>query len=336
LEGNEDIASYHYGNVFSDLNELVLWRLVDEAFEGIKIHRDGREAHENRHAELNVKNHFKREARDIELFERALGENSSAVSRFTNSQWDFSTSANKYYGIEGASQKYKGLPVSRHCKKYFVPAAKKELVKLAQDQKNGKQLPHEIYSLDKKLTEIEHIPKEDIFQPTALNGTRQACEACHGSLMKPQFNADWHSTNYHLDIKTDKSNWYREAYNGEANLKDKMLKLLDPEKTLPVPFGSLMPYGRRPMDAFSLLCEQKLISNLEASLEPLPTFSDKFNCKRKQTLDDAGEPLFKPNGKPIMEVDQSSEENIINCQCRSLYIRKSSVSTKYFHLKGQK
>ncbi len=331
LEANENIASYHYGNVFSDLNELVLWHLVGEAFDDINI-EDGRDAHEDRHAELDVKNHFNRNIDDIELFERSLKENISEVSRFSTSQWNFATKRSPYYGIKGTKKKFKGLPASKHCRSSFIPAAKKELRTLAESKVNNEPLPHEVYSLNNKLADIEHIPLSELFQPTALNGTRQGCEECHSNnLMLPQFNTDWHSNNYYETVQAPASAWFRDSKREHTPLKDKFLEVLDPEESLPVPFGNLMPYARKPMDPFSLFCEKKLIINAYASKAPLLNFDEKFNCKRIPKVLD-GVPQFTPSGKPALTADTASEENILNCKCRSLYIRKSSLSREYFNL----
>ena len=69
--------------------------------------------------------------------------------------------------------------------------------------------------------------------------------------------------------------WYRNMNKGEENLKDKILQVLDPKQTLPVPFG------RRPMSNFSLFCEKKLVENAYNSKENKSSIGKKFNCLRK-------------------------------------------------------
>lgn len=117
LEGNEDIASYHYGNVFSDLNELVLWNLAGSHFPQIKP-AHGRPAAEERHYSLPNSSFFK----------KYLEAGGGFVSRMNEKQMNFSQTLNSYYGSKSM---FKALPVSSYCDSLFIPAAKDELKKLA-------------------------------------------------------------------------------------------------------------------------------------------------------------------------------------------------------------
>lgn len=329
LEGNEEIASYHYGNEFSDLNEIVLWNLAANVFPNIDL-EDGRSAHEARHAEFNASKHLSRNVAETEIFVEALLGNLGFVSRFTSSQMDFATTRQKYYGQElKGSRTFKGLPVSKHCKNDFMVEAQKELNQLAS---SSDPLPHIKYRIDEKLLNIPQVPNTPAFQPVALNGIRQACEGCHTSkVFEPQFNTDWHSDTFHRDIKEGPKPWFREPGLASATLKDKFLKTLNPEQTLPIPFGNLMPYGRRTMDAFSLVCESKLIENAYASPSNLSTFDQKFNClKRRKAVN--GVAQLNESGSPIFEIFPNTPENNENCQCRSLYVRKHNVFKNYYHI----
>lgn len=280
LEGNEEIASYHYGNVFSDLNEIVLWNLAANIFPNIDL-EDGRSAHEARHAEFNASKHLSRNVAETEIFVEALLGNLGFVSRFTSSQMDFATTRQKYYGQElKGSRTFKGLPVSKHCKNDFMVEAQKELNQLAS---SSDPLPHIKYRIDEKLLNIPQVPR------------------------------------------------FREPNLASATLKDKFLKTLDPVQTLPIPFGNLMPYGRRAMDAFSLVCESKLIENAYASQSNLATFDQKFNClKRRKTVN--GVAQMNESGSPIFEIFPNTPENNENCLCRSLYVRKHNVFKSYYHI----
>lgn len=317
LESNEEIASYHYGNVFSDLNELVLWNLVAMVFDGkngvpkINI-KSGRTATEARHMELKTG----------EYFEREIAEMGNAVSRLTQSQYQYATTPGPYYGRVLKGQKFNGLPVSKECKtiKKFATQELKELAKL----KEQGQLPHQLYSIDEKLLDIPHV----MTGPVALNGTRQACESCHASgIMEPRFNSDWHDDGYVDEVKKDRD-WFRNPTRPRTTLAEQMKEVLNRE-TLPVPFGNQMPFARRAMDPFSLTCELKLVQNAYdfngVASTDWKLFEQKFNCPRVRYTDpDTGKEKSR-------NADNLTPEQLENCKCRSLYIRKSSLFRKYYH-----
>ena len=315
LESNEEIASYHYGNVFSDLNELVLWNLgamVFDGEEGREIFERGRTATEARHMELKTGEYFEREIADM----------GNVISRITNSQYAFATTPGPYYGRRIDGQRFNGQPVSRECK-HIIAKVPDELRTLA-DLKEEGELPHQLYPIDEKLLDIPHV----MVGPVALNGTRQACESCHASgIMEPRFNTDWHSDGYTDEVKKDRD-WFRNPTRPRTTLAEQIKEVLDGE-TLPVPFGSQMPYARRAMDPFSLTCELKLVQNAYnfngVAKDDWRLFEQKFNCPRVRYVDpDTGKTRTR-------NADNLTAEQEENCKCRSLYIRKASVFNKYYH-----
>lgn len=244
MEPNEQITSYHYGNVYADLNELVLWRLASNAHPSIK-HSSGRDATDQKHVDL-LGNTFLRDK---------LREAGGRISRFTQSQLDFSNQINTYYGNPEA--KYQRQPISSKCNLLKV-AAREELQELS----NVEMLPHEIYTLDPELTNIDGIVgQEDI----GTNIARQACLACHKpyenkkTQVGPKINIDWWDENYHTDLKkqhTSVTNPNKMQLPLHAHINIAMAG-----ETLPVPFGNQMPFGRKPMENFALKCEQLIIKN---------------------------------------------------------------------------
>lgn len=295
LEGNEDIASYHYGNVFSDLNEVVLWNLARSAFPQITPAM-GRPAAEDRHYDLPNSSFMK------DFLENAGG----LISRMSTKQYEFATTSQNYYG---STTQFKALPVSVHCEKILVPAALAEMKNLV-SLKNQKSLPADLYPLDQRLYQLEDIlPK----QTAGLNMVRQACEACHTSQslssshhIQPFINVDWMSESYSQSLHSKMKSWYH-TQKEVADQKTWMESALS-EKTLPVPFENKMPYGRREMSSFSLACETMIIQKNYAHNRTLK-FSEVFNC---------------PKDNPT--VDQNS----IDCRCKKLILRKDKLYNELY------
>ncbi len=233
LESNEEIASYHYGNVFSDLNELVLWRLAKAALPQIQDSM-GRSAAQDRHYILPGSNFL----RDV-LEKTADG----FVSKMTNKEMAFATANSPFYG---RNILIKAQPVSFICDKYILPKVKAELLELQKTQ-----LPHEVYSLDKRLLDLDNLAGENALGTSMV---RQGCESCHKSeesKISPKLNVDWYSDTYHEDLHGVKN---------ELKLGDSVLEVISSE-TLPVPYGRQMPFARRPMDEFALKCEEMIVTN---------------------------------------------------------------------------
>lgn len=286
LEANEDIASYHYGNVFSDLNELVLWNLAGSHFPQIKP-AHGRPAAEERHYSLPNSTFFK----------NYLEAGGGFVSRMNEKQMNFSQTLNSYYGSKSM---FKALPVSSYCDSLFIPAARDELKKLA-PFKQQNQLPHQVFALDSRLYTLNEIIGNE---KPGLNMVRQACESCHSDntiaasqQIEPRINVDWFSETYSQDIRknyvrihgTDKT---------PVELKKVIDEVLSPT-TLPVPFENSMPFGRRPMESFALKCELAVIHNSHNSTSALK--GKVFDCNK--------------------EVDPNS----FGCRCRKLSIAKDKL-----------
>jgi len=260
LESNEDIASYHYGNVFADLNELVLWKLTSKAFPQIKL-SSGRSAAQDRHFELPGSTFLK------EMLEvQALG----VVSKFTQQQMNFATSPQSYYG---QAAKLQAQPVSNLCASVYVPAAKQELMELSKLQ----TLPHDIFSLSPKL-----IPEKEVignFEPSTMMA-RQSCEACHSDVsvapadqIKTGFNVDWYSDSYPMDLRRLLAPALGAAEQSHAAVIHQAIS----SENLPVPFGNQMPFGRKPLDPLSLECEKMIVDNSFRSEVPLK--SKPFQCQ---------------------------------------------------------
>lgn len=296
LESNEDIASYHYGNVFSDLNELVLWQLARRAFPQLS-HQNSRDAAESRHYELPNSN-----------FLRSFLLNAGGlVSKMGQPQFDFAMKLSPYYST---AAKFKALPVSSYCDSVFLPAARIELQELAPLQAT-KQLPHQIFTLDPRLYQIS-----DIIDPghrPGLNMVRQACEGCHTAdsntsrveIIKPQFNVDWFSPTYFSDIKQP-YRYHNQPQKDASSLKDALVAALA-KSTLPVPYGNSMPYARRPMDDFSLRCELLIVENNYESDVVLKGKS--FGC------------------------DRANDPNSFGCRCQKLSREKEKLHNELYGTK---
>ncbi len=259
LESNEDIASYHYGNVFSDLNELVLWKLTTKVFPNISIN-SGRSAAQDRHFELPQSKFMK----DI-LENKALG----FVSKMNPQNFEFSNSLQNYYG---QAIQLKAQPTSSLCAQVLLPAAKKELEELAKSA----TLPHHAYPLDQEL-----VPEQSLlakYPDSKRAYVRQSCEACHTApevspekQIKVGYNVDWYSDNYHLDLQK------KELKDGQPlSHADFILTALS-ETNLPVPYGNRMPFARKEADNLSQQCEE-LIVKAAASLS-MPLKGDPYMCK---------------------------------------------------------
>lgn len=297
LEGNEDIASYHYGNVFADLNELVLWDLARAVFPSEITNRDDREGAEQRHYLFNGSDYFK----------NYLNEAGGQRSGFSSSQQKFVEKTQNYYGY--SSPKLKGLPVSKHCS-LFLERSRSELVELAKLKTEGK-LPHQVYVLDEDLI---NLPKWDESVPVAINAVRQGCESCHNDpeeRIPPRMNTDWMSPDYHRELFKEYSGAGSVGSTGKRQELMDYLESVLSEEALPVPFGNSMPYGRRKMDPFSAQCELMISRNNYRYLSENPN---------------AGEALmFK-----AFECDLENDPDSINCRCRSLYIRKNNLYKRFY------
>jgi hypothetical protein len=265
MESNEDIASYHYGNVFSDLNELVLWNLARSEFPQI-LPQHSKSAAEDRHYLLPPTNYFK-----IEI-DRAGG----FVSKMNNPEFAFANTMNSYYGT---SVKFNAQPASAYCKTLFLPAAKKELTSLVSSQ-DQKSLPHLDYKIDSQLTAPDTLFEN---QRVGINMVRQTCEGCHSDnsippseRIQPRINVDWFTEEFASDLKEI----YEKIHTKEKlDLRSAILQVLSPQ-ALPVPYGNAMPYARRSMEDFSLKCE---IAIIEANFKAERGLKAKvFNCDREK------------------------------------------------------
>ena len=292
LEANEDIASYHYGNVFSDLNEVVLWRLATKNFAQIQAGH-GRSAAEERHYSLPNSTFLK----------QYLDDAGGTVSRMGNKQMLFSQSLSPYYGT---AAKFKALPVSAYCDTLFIPAARSEMQNLAR-LKQAQQLPHQVYSLDSRLYDISEILGPN--HKAGLNMVRQACESCHSDntlpkheQIDPRINVDWFSDSYHHDIKQSYVRMH-----GANKLPVELKKVIDEvlnESTLPVPFENSMPFARRPMDDFARQCELALVQANYNANESLK--GKAFNCNTQQ------------------------DPNSLGCKCRKLSLTKDRIYKEFY------
>ncbi|MEQ1724057.1 MAG: hypothetical protein ABL930_12850, partial [Pseudobdellovibrio sp.] len=286
LEANEDIASYHYGNVFSDLNELVLWNLAQSHFSQLKP-THARPAAEERHYSLPNSTFFK----------NYLEAGGGYVSRMNEKQMNFSQTLNSYYG---AKTQFKALPVSSYCDSLFIPAAKEELKKIA-PFKQSNQLPHQVLVLDPRLYTLTEIIGPE---KAGLNMVRQACESCHSDSsvaasqqIEPRLNVDWFSDTYYQDIH---KNYVR--IHGTDKTPVELKKVIDEvlsQSTLPVPYENSMPFGRRPMESFALKCELAVINANYSASAPLK--GKAFDCNK--------------------EVDPNS----FGCRCRKLSMAKDKL-----------
>lgn len=286
LEGNEDIASYHYGNVFSDLNELVLWNLVTSVFPQLTPSQ-ARGAAEDRHYAMPASGYFK----------KYLDEAGGYVSRMNSTQMTFAMGANSY---NGSAMKLKAQPVSKQCDSLIVPAARQEMRDLA-IAKHQNQLPSHEYALDPRLYRIE-----DIIGPerAGTNMVRQACEACHSDQsipvsqqIKPRINVDWYSDTYFRDLHQN----YTRIHSSDKTpvpLKTVINEVLS-SMTLPIPYENSMPFGRKPMESFSLRCELMIIEN---------------NFRANAVL----------RGR-VFECDRSVDVNSEACRCQKLSLAKDRL-----------
>lgn len=292
IEGNEDIASYHYGNVFSDLNELVLWNLAKASFQQL-TNKNARSAAEERHYALPNSMYLK----------NFLDQAGGFVSRMNERQMNFSQTLNNYYS---STTKFKALPVSIYCDSLFIPAAKEEMQKLLSLKQQG-QLPHQVYKLDERLYRLEDIIGAGVYP--GLNMVRQACESCHSDnslisrqQIEPRLNVDWYSDTYFQDLK---NNYLR--FNSNQNETITLKQVLDEvlnKNTLPVPYSNAMPFGRRQMEDFALQCEHMI---MDANYNSNVALKGKtFNC------------------------DKTSDQNSFNCRCKKLNILKDKLHREFF------
>lgn len=286
LEANEDIASYHYGNVFSDLNELVLWNIATELFPEIK-NKLSRRAAEDRHYQMPTSDYFK-------FF---LDSANGFVSRMNNTNYQFATSMQSYYGN---AKKFTSQPVSIACNDYFIPEARKELSLLSQ---NNKDLPHEHYPIDEEFLSEKH--------KVNINYIRHACESCHtnkskssDTLIKPRFNVDWYSETYHKDLHNNLSRMNVPRASA-TSFKSLMVESLS-EVNLPIPYGFKMPYARRPLGDLARLCDLLIIENSYKS--PIALKGEAISCR-------------------------AGEENSLGCRCKALNDKKEKLFNKYYSIK---
>lgn len=297
LEGNEDIASYHYGNVYSDLNELVLRNLFDAVFPDQKLNKR-RNAAENRHYELGQSKYF----------EQFLADTGGFVARMSDTQYKFASQLSPYIGQSEVN--FAAQPVSNMCDEFIVPAAKDEMSQLAL-KKQSRRLPHDDYKLDQRLYDYSDIV--DGQKKYNLNLVKQACESCHVDNLqriKPQINVDWFSEQYHADVNKSILR-FNDPENKSVQLKQAITEVLSPE-ILPVPFGKGMPYGRRPMEDFSLKCEKMIIESLAADSQRAGSMAKIFNCTKEE---------------------MNSKSTKIECQCRRLSERKDMLHKEFYGIK---
>jgi len=288
LELNENIASYHYGNVFSDMNEIVLWLLTSDAFPEVKL-ESGREAAEERHYIFSNSDYFRARLQAAKGF----------VARMTAPQYKFASELEKYYGTKASFQ---AQPVSSLCDSVLVPAATKEMAALASAKKE-KQLPHDIYTLDKRLYENEILAG----QPTmGLNVARQACEGCHNAQVPPILNVNWFSDSYHQDIHTQ-GHFKFQNDQQQLELKAAIEHVLSAER-LPVPFDSGMPFGRRPYDSLTRQCEMIIINNRYTNPNKL-SFGGVFGCSKE---------------------DPKMDPNSLGCRCKKLNLLKEALYKEFY------
>lgn len=293
LESNEDIASYHYGNVYSDLNEIVLWNLAIHAFPELKPSH-ARSAAENRHYDLGSSNYFK------QFLEGAGG----FVSRMGNKEIKFASSDNSYYGT---ATKFKALPVSGYCDKLFVPAAKNEMQKIA-EMKKANALPHQIYKLDARLYTLDEItPREK----TTTSMVKMACEGCHVSPavnplsagLQPQLNVDWYSQSYPKDLR-DPVTSLMKPQGAAVEYKDLLLEVLSKE-ALPVPYGNRMPYGRRPLGNLAEQCERLITQN-------------------------AYQNTGAPKMSVLLGCSKESDPQSLGCRCKKLVAQQHTLYKEFY------
>lgn len=294
MESNEDIASYHYGNVFSDMNELVLWQLATRNFPNL-TKAESKSASELDHYGLPNSTYLQ------DFLDGAQGR----VSRMDPAQYAFANSTQNYYGT---NRKFNALPVSKYCDSHFLPAARAELKQLS-ERKATQQLPHQLYVLNSQL-----INFSDILDPglrPGLNMVRQACESCHtdNSLpesehIKPRINVDWFSNTYHQDIKVPYTRIDKLNQN-PVPLKNAIDDVLS-QMTLPVPYGNAMPLARRPLDAFSLKCELLVIQAQYENDSEVPLKGKAFGCNKAE------------------------DPNSLGCRCQRLSLRKDRIYEELF------
>lgn len=258
LESSEEISSYHYGNVFADLNEIVLWNLARKVFPQLTSSH-GKSAAEGRHAEMPIGNYFQSRLDSAQGF----------VSRMDASAFQF---ANTLQSYNGSAQKFKAQPVSSYCQAVFAPAAKRELQKLASLPEAEYKLNLQ-YALDPRITELEKITG----QPgITLDATRQSCEGCHVATISPKINVDWFSVNYAEDLKRQYTGPHVKV-NGLTTVKDYIQHTIAKDR-LPVPYGNAMPFARMKMSDFTLSCEQKIVqANFMANIS---LRAASFGCDR--------------------------------------------------------
>lgn len=268
LESNEDIASYHYGNVYSDMNEIVLWNLATAMFPTLKP-AHARSAAEARHFELDDSVYFKQSLEGAKGF----------VSRMGQQEINFAGRSNNYYDTP---TRFKALPVSAYCDNLFIPAAKKEMEKLAELKKSN-TLPHQVYALDQRLYSLGEILPANVAE--GISAANVACVGCHASAkvlpesagIEPQLNVDWYTKEYSGDLHNTIQSVSR-PNTPPREYKELILDVLS-EASLPVPYGNRMPYGRRPMGDFAEKCERLIIENAYKSSGP-PKMSELVNCAK--------------------------------------------------------
>ncbi len=299
LELNENIASYHYGNVFADMNEIVLWQLVTEAFPDVKL-TSGRSAAEERHFKMS----------NSDYFEKKLFAGKGFVARMTSAQQAFATSQQPYYGMSSVF-KVQAQPVASICDSVLVPAAKVEMAALAKAKKS-KQLPHDIFTLDKRFYENEILADQP---KLGLNLVRQACESCHNDQIKPVLNVNWFSDSYHRDLHAQKYFKYKSGIpessasnpTSDTELKAAFEYVMSKDR-MPVPFDSGMPFGRRLFDDLSQQCELLIINNRYKQPQKM-SFGEIFNCSKN-------DPKLDPKS--------------LGCRCKKLNALKEELYKAFY------
>lgn len=307
IEGNEEIASYHYGNVFSDLNELVLWRLLTKVFPDVEL-TSGRNAAELRHFEMPTP-----------YFQKPLTDAGAFVSRISQSQYDWTERPQTY---ADSGKKFVDMPVSIYCsgrpKNSLIDSARQSLAQLADLKRQGR-MPHQVYGVLPEFVSEDQVTKKYRYNTHLL---KQACDACHGSedtktsgvpgvSVPPAFEVDWMSETYTISMQQNYQSIRRTISDGP--LSQHFLRVLQTEE-LPVPFGQQMPYGRRNTGALARQCEiwihQRVLSAGRAF-----KFSEIFEC-----------------GKSFPEADLNS----MGCQCFRLNRQQEKLYQTLFRSNAPK
>lgn len=298
LEGNEEIASYHYGNVYADMNEIVLWHLLAMVYGTVPV-ESGRDAAEKRHYEIPSATYF----------QKPLAEAKSFVSRMTSAQM---AAVGNNLPYADTAKKFAAMPISNFCNKEtgsLAAAAKEELKNLAKLKQEGK-LPHQVYVLDPQLYTEDAAIKKLKFKTSMA---KQACDACHtvnasrpDVVIPPFLNVDWTSKNYFENLKQPYVS-IEPSLPQAKSLYHYLMAVID-EKELPIPFGQQMPYGRRPMDSEVLACEKMVIEKVRQADRAFG-YAELFECGKSY-----------PNADP----------NSLGCRCFKLKNAMHSLHKKFY------